>query len=179
MDVFEHIPQERRRSFLTELYRVCKKAVIVCFPYLAPEVAQAERDVNDMYRDLFGEDHPWLIEHIENGLPDREEVETVLEEEGIRFTSFTHGNIAVWNRMIVLNFFIDEDAFSEIVSKINLYYNRRVYEKDTGNIDYRVFYVLEKSPDLAGVIQNPFAGKQVTDEDLAPVNRALEIITSS
>lgn len=176
MDVFEHIPRGKRRSFITELYRVCKTAVIMSFPYNAPEVVQTEHEVNDMYRDLFGQDHPWLIEHIENGLPDREKTERVLNEEGIRFTSFTHGNVEVWNRMIVLNFFIDEDAFSEVVSNVNLYYNRKVYEKDTGDVDYRVFYVMEKSPDIAGITTNPFAGKHVTNEDIAPINRALELI---
>ena len=132
MDVFEHIPPEKRAAFLTEVARVSKTAAVICFPYNATEVAAAEAEVNDMYRELFGESHPWLREHIENGLPDRTKVEEVLNNANIRHVSFTHGSLAVWKRMIVLNFFIDEEAFNEAAEEYhearlnrNRFINRR------------------------------------------------------
>ena len=176
MDVFEHVPQEKRKAFLTELYRVCKTAAVICFPYNAPAVVQAEREVNDMHRELFGEDHPWLVEHMANGLPDRALVDEVLSESGIRFTAFTHGSVAVWKRMLVLNYFAEEDDFSGLVTQTNLYYNRNLYARDTDNADYRVFYILEKNPERAGSAGNPFAGKHLTDADLAPIDDALNQI---
>lgn len=182
MDVFEHIPKERRKPFLTELYRVCKTAAVICFPYNAPAVAQAEHEVNNMHRELSGEDHPWLVEHIANGLPDRAMVEEVLNEAGISFTAFTHGSVAVWKRMLVLNYFADEEEFAGIVTDANLYYNRNLYAKDSAKssasqgTDYRVFYILEKSPDISGKIHNPFAGRHLSDADLAPIDNALNRI---
>ena len=200
MDVFEHIPKERRKAFLTELYRVCKTAAVICFPYNAPAVVQAEHEVNEMHCELFGEDHPWLIEHMENGLPDRAFVDNTLTEAGIRFTAFTHGSVAVWKRMLVLNYFAEEEEFAEVVTEANLYYNRNLYDRDcagdgdTGrhaghaghdsgveidafqNADYRVFYILEKSPKISGRIRNPFAGRHLSDADLAPVDNALNRI---
>lgn len=178
MDVFEHIPQDKRAAFLTEVARVSKVAAVICFPYNAPEVAVAEEEVNGMYRELFGESHPWLREHIENGLPDRNLVENVLNENGIAHTSFTHGSLSVWKRMIVLNFFIDEEAFNAAASEANIHYNRRVYPFDTAaDADYRVFYVLAKQKDLPDAIQNPFAGKHISMADLSPIDRALNLIS--
>ena len=176
MDVFEHIPKDRRKQFLTELYRVCNKAAVICFPYNAPAVVQAEQEVNEMHRELFGEDHPWLVEHMANGLPDRDVVDNVLKEAGIRFTAFTHGSVAVWKRMLVLNYFAEEDAFADLVTQTNLYYNRNVYGRDTDGADYRIFYVLVKAPECEIPIPNPFAGKQLTDRDLAPIDDALRQI---
>lgn len=179
LDVFEHIPQERRKPFLTELYRVCKTAAIISFPYNTPENAQAELEVNEMYRELFGEDHPWLIEHMENGLPDRAFADSVLTEAGIPFTAFTHGSVAVWKRMLVLNYFADEDAFSGLVTDTNLYYNRNLYARDTVSVagtDYRVFFILEKAPEIKGTVRNPFEGQHLSDADIAPIDDALNRI---
>lgn len=176
LDVFEHVPAEKRARFLTELYRVCRYGVVISFPYYASEVEQAEKGVNDMYKDLYGEDHPWLAEHIANGLPDREKAEAVLRENGISFTSFTHGNLTLWMKLLILSFFAEEDRFADAVTEANLYYNRNLYAQDTHDVDYRVFYVLEKAPALQGKIANPFADAHLTEEMVAPVDRALQTI---
>lgn len=43
--------------------------------------------------------------------------------------------------------------------------------------DYRVFYVLSKSLEVAEHIRNPFAGKSVSSADLSPIDRALNLIS--
>lgn len=49
----------------------------MCFPIGNEVTEAAERKVNERYKELFGEDHRWLIEHIENGLPVLADVEKV------------------------------------------------------------------------------------------------------
>lgn len=66
------VPASRRERLLAELCRVARHAVVVAGPFDAPEVAAAERGLNDAYRAAHGSDHPRLGRHLERGLPDAE-----------------------------------------------------------------------------------------------------------
>lgn len=143
-DVFEHIPAERRKAFVSELYRVCQKAVIMCFPNKNYEVEEAEKRANNLYLEAFGKPNPWLIEHIENGLPDRVKLENYLDAHNITYEVFTHGEIKLWERMNYLCSYIDNDEIRQIISDANFEYNREHYSKDIGQNNYRAFYILKK-----------------------------------
>lgn len=75
LDALEHVPPAARANFVAELIRVTARRLILCCPYGTPEHAAAELEISAWYRDLTGEAHPWLVEHLENGLPTQTELE--------------------------------------------------------------------------------------------------------
>jgi hypothetical protein len=69
VDTLEHVPPAQRRIFLAELCRVSARFVIVAAPFHHPATERVERQLNDCHRRLFRTPHPWLDEHVQNGLP--------------------------------------------------------------------------------------------------------------
>lgn len=147
-DVFEHIPQELRKKFVSELYRVVKYSVIMCFPFSADYVEEAEVRVNQYYKTLTGEDYIWLYEHIDNGLPKRDELEKQLNDLGIHFAVFEHGDVEIWEEMLQNHFFAVQ--YPELIpyrEKIDDYYDKYIYDIDVSEENYRSFYLLFKGKD--------------------------------
>lgn len=72
IDTLEHVPREGRGNFVNELTRVSKSLVILAAPFHHNATANVERLLDRAHRDLFGEAHPWLGEHVEHGLPSLE-----------------------------------------------------------------------------------------------------------
>lgn len=78
LDVLEHIPTRQRKVFIEEMLRVANRDVVFCTPLGTELHSNIEKELNDAWRREFGEDHPYLKEHIENGLPTLPEIETIL-----------------------------------------------------------------------------------------------------
>lgn len=100
VEMLEHVPEEMRRRALEELFRVTAPGgrLIVTFP--ADEAGERlDRRFNEAYRRRFGEDHPWLAEHLSNGLPSTEKVRAMAERTVGGTGSVTvvkHGWAPVW-----------------------------------------------------------------------------------
>jgi hypothetical protein len=101
LDALEHVPPPARAGFVAELVRVASARVVLCCPLGTPEHVAAEQHVAAWYRDLTGEDHPWLVEHLANGLPHQDELERWFADAAgpgdavrLRF----HGDFRVINR---------------------------------------------------------------------------------
>lgn len=74
-DVFEHIEKNKRRKFIEECTRVARIGVACAAPFESEFNTNAEVELNDIHKQIFdGEDHPWLREHIDNGLPYKDQV---------------------------------------------------------------------------------------------------------
>ena len=149
-DVFEHVSAEKRERFLLEAYRVAKKGVILCFPQDTKDVAAAENRVNTYYKTMAGEDFIWLKEHSVCGLPDTNEVDSILRKKQITYFKFQHGDITTWEKMWYCHFttvFTPETV--EYRADIDHYYNSKLYSSDVSDSNYRVFYVLSKLDDTA------------------------------
>jgi ubiquinone/menaquinone biosynthesis C-methylase UbiE len=69
IDVFEHVAPDERQTFVSEITRVARKLVILAAPFHHNATAQVERLLDKCHQTLFGAAHPWLSEHVENGLP--------------------------------------------------------------------------------------------------------------
>jgi len=93
LDVLEHIPPDDRHRFVHEMLRVCAGRLVLCCPLGSPEHTAAERDVDAWYHELAGEHHPWLEEHLANGLPTLEELQGIFaaHDGPVRFAF--HGNL--------------------------------------------------------------------------------------
>jgi SAM-dependent methyltransferase len=75
LEMVEHLPAEAREPAFREMLRVLKPGgrLVVTFPAGAT-AARLDAWLNDAYRRRHGRDHPWAVEHLENGLPDADEV---------------------------------------------------------------------------------------------------------
>lgn len=81
LDMFEHLPPGLRRPALSEMLRLLAPGgrLILGFP-AGPVAAKLDRRLNDSFVRHHDMPHPWLVEHIEQGLPDPNEVESTLRE---------------------------------------------------------------------------------------------------
>lgn len=144
-DVLEHVPSEKRIAFISEAVRVSKIGAILCFPNNTEEVKNTELRVNAYYKAINGIDHYWLNEHIQNGLPDKNEIEAFLKGNNLDFYSFCIGSVEIWEKMWYCCFDSLMSDMWEYKSLIDNYYNKNIYPYDIGENCYRVFYVISKN----------------------------------
>jgi len=95
-DTLEHIEARSRERFLKELLRMASHCVILGAPFHSPEVVRAESLVNKFHLALRGEEHPWLREHIEKGLPDERRLVAYLKSRNMHFRRITTNRIENW-----------------------------------------------------------------------------------
>ena len=154
-DVFEHILPEKRNDFLRENVRVAKLGTILVAPFWSKEVEQAEINANENYKILTGgEDHIWLKEHIENGLPKEAVVEDFIKLKKIQFEKIENNRLFLWEILIGLSFIVSRN-YSEKIKKefenFNYFYNSKVFPFDFSNPSYRKVYLIKKYEFLKGL----------------------------
>lgn len=148
-DVFEHIEPSRRDEFLTENLRVAKSGVILGAVFHSPERELAEKYANESYRYLSGgEDHFWLKEHIDNGLPQSSELEGLLGKKGHAFQKIPNNNLRLWEYLLCSTFVLLAAGKIEKIKDFNEFYNDRIYPRDHGEGSYRTIYFIKKSEGL-------------------------------
>lgn len=84
-DVLEHVPGAMRASHVTELVRVARSRVVMCFPAWSPQKEEAERRLQGRLADL-GVEFDFLDEHVELGLPHVGEVVAAVRDADPRAT---------------------------------------------------------------------------------------------
>lgn len=82
LDTLEHIPPADRAAFIAELLRICSDRLVLCCPLGGPEHDAAEREMQDWHVRAVGTPHPWLEEHLENGLPTLADLERWVRDAG-------------------------------------------------------------------------------------------------
>ncbi len=157
-DVLEHIPYDKRDNFLKETNRVAKLASFHCFPNNTAFVRQAEKRCNEYYKFLYKEEHPWLIEHIENGLPNKDEICSLLDKNNIAYTYFEHGDILLWEKLtrntILFNCYnMKKVPFLDNIHEI---YKEHIYLHDKSKYNYRIFLVSSSDSRFCQEIKNEF-----------------------
>lgn len=98
LDVLEHVPPADRSSFVRELVRVSRERTVMCCPLGSPDHSDAENEIQAWFRSVTGDDHPWLAEHIDNGLPSLDELRELLAAVAGRTTFMFHGDFRDVNR---------------------------------------------------------------------------------
>ena len=152
-DVFEHIPSDKREAFLKETKRAAKILCLHCFPFKSNSVKSAEIRTNEYYKSIFGQDHIWLVEHIENGLPDIDEIKKIISNMNENYFMFEHGDIMLWEEMTKSTFYsyIRPELIS-FQSRIDDFYKESVFLNDTGENNYRKFLVISDNKELSDFI---------------------------
>ena len=100
LDALEHVPPGDRAAFVAELVRVTRRRLVLCCPLGTPDHAEAEREIQAWHRELTGADHPWLVEHLDNGLPTQSDLERMLAAAcgpGDRGQLLYHGDFRITN----------------------------------------------------------------------------------
>ena len=147
LDVFEHIFPDRREAFLSELNRVSKIGFVLGAPFQdkLDEVHRCEERISEAYRVLYGIEHLWLKEHIENGLPNLDAAEKILTRLNIRYEVFSHGSLDVWEKMMYMQIMADYDKnLSLYFSTVSEYYNEMLFVSDYADRSYRKFIIADK-----------------------------------
>lgn len=149
MDVLEHIPDDKKVSFIRECYRVAKDLIIIAGPFDTPETDQAERMANDFFRSMHGRDHPWLIEHFQQNKPKRSMIEAEIKRFGCSYLRFESNALPLWLRLILLNFIPHNLVDGAKIKELNSYYNENMIKLgDFDSPGYRWFYIIYKNPKL-------------------------------
>lgn len=147
-DVLEHIPGKDRERFLLEMLRVSSKGVIICAPFDNPGNGELEQKMNDYYAHLTGQQHRWLREHIDNGLPSEKEVEKTLKKHGYGFVKFRHFSPQVWESIVGQHLlhaaFGDSEQLSSMVHKMYKVYYDTLCSLDFTPDGYRTFFWISK-----------------------------------
>lgn len=142
LDVFEHIPIDKRDQFIKEINRVSKECFIVAAPFYSLEVQEAEKRLNELFKVVYNTDYRWLQEHIQNGLPILSKVETLLKNMNISYSIYEHGNLQIWERMTRMHFLsVLDKKLQDYRMYIDEYYNEYIEPFDYNSNSYRKFII--------------------------------------
>ncbi len=95
LDALEHVPPASRAGFVAEMLRVTERRSVLCCPLGSPEHDALEAEIDGWYRELTGDGHPWLREHLEHGLPTLESIRALYEQAGAAVEFRFHGDARV------------------------------------------------------------------------------------
>lgn len=95
-DMLEHVNPGDYPKILDEMLRVSKKYLIIGAPFQTPLTVKAEEQIRSQFFANAGVEHPFLIEHETNGLPDEQSFEKLLTKRGVNFMKIKEGNLMNW-----------------------------------------------------------------------------------
>lgn len=128
IDTLEHVPKGGREAFIGELIRVARRYVYLATP--TDSAAEVEGFIHTLTKD------PYLEEHIRQGLPDIEMVESYLKNKGLEYRTYKNGYLGSWFGMLLLRHF----GPKEMLPFINRFYNQNFYEYDHSQPAYRIIF---------------------------------------
>lgn len=145
-DAFERVIPAAREKYLSELWRVARKGVLLVSPFEGDGVREAEELASKFSRYLGGQTCVRMEEHAEHGLPELDEARTFYEELGNSVTTLPNGYLPHWLTMTCLVAYgaQAQNGFSRIVREANNFYNRFLYEHDNAEPCYRYAVVALK-----------------------------------
>ena len=164
-DMFEHIKPDERETFLNELDRVSGEMFIIACPFSGPEIEEAEALVNSFHKDLFGDEHKWLVQHRENGLPSLERLRTWISSKSYGAEVLQNGSLDSWLPMMFLGTYLGKHNEWEIYFRLNSIYVRDIYSGDNYSPSYRNMIVVKK--DRAEIKDTHTSGDMHGKKDLS------------
>ena len=170
LDVLEHVPDNARESFLFEAHRVSKYMAIMCFPYDSLYNSSAEKCANNYYKAIYGCDHIWLKEHIENGLPKLDAIRHLMNKTEINYTLVHHGSTMLWEEMIKALFAsYHSNKYFDLMESLDEFYAEYIYRHDMVQKSYRVFLMMGRDNKEIKKIEeylNHYFDGDIAQEDL-------------
>jgi len=157
-DTLEHITATDRQAFLHELLRIARGAILLCFPFCTPLNEACERLIYRFIQMRKQVELPALREHVELGLPKIETVRQWLEETGLPFRIWNHGNTMVWLRMMLTKNHLWAQGAPEFGQELDAIFNLSFAAGDYLEPCYRAFVAVSKEPKNDAVILNGIDG---------------------
>jgi hypothetical protein len=143
LDVFEHVRPEQRTLFLDTLLDMPRQWLILGCPCANPAIIEAEEVLDEFIRYKTGYRHQFIAEHRQFGLPVQEAIEQKLREKKLDFLSMPNGCLHRWLFMQCLTFFLSTFHSSQLLERINRYYNLNLYRHDRRDPAYRKIFVID------------------------------------
>jgi O-antigen biosynthesis protein len=143
LDTLEHIPDEQRPAFLSELLRVTRDGLYLAFPFDSPSNRWAESIVVGYANVVLKDPIPALLEHRQFGLPDRESVARVFSGNTYPWIGFAQGNTDVW-LLMMLTYHSLRMPGTDFVHELNRRFNQVYAAEDWAEPHYRAGYLLSK-----------------------------------
>lgn len=152
-DVLEHIPEEKRASFLENLLSVSKNFLILGAPFQGKNNELAEKILFEFIELTLQAKHKELEEHTQHGLPRRKEVESFLKERELPYCDFPSGYLNNWLLfMMVKHYLLSLPRSQRLMANIDRYYNTSFYESDQRAPAYRHMFVAAKNKKYSSVL---------------------------
>ena len=96
LDVLEHVPEDARPKFLSEMVRVSRDSVFLCAPFRGPENDTSDELLSEQLRRVYGAVQEQLREHRLHGLPDSEAIDRQLAGLVPAGGGFSYGSLLTW-----------------------------------------------------------------------------------
>ncbi len=104
-DTLEHVGDSEQAA--RELARVARHAAVISAPWKSEATEAIERRLDEWHRRITGQPHPWLSEHRERGLPDRDAVAGVFRTRGWHTVELACGNLWEWTLLQIAPLALD------------------------------------------------------------------------
>lgn len=189
-DVLEHIPKAKRESFIKESARVANKGFFIAAPTDDADglVSLVEHEVNDVFKIVNGQNHRWLKEHIENGIPNNQFIENIITKQGLFYTVIKSNDLINW-LSIQSTFFIKSvldkpdnflkdkylPTFYRLHQNINESYNKNYsfLENQNGSLSYRTVYFVSSDQKSTKLVEKYLIKHMVSSSSGGTTNKAL------
>lgn len=148
-DLMEHTPEADRKKIYQELCRVSRNLVIIGAPFKKELVQNLEHIIAQQYWENTGNKHPFLMEHSQNGLPSKEELEEFLKQKNYDYLGIEEGNLVNWVLQQLVTGSKQGEPEAENITRFNEYFNEHLLE--LGNLEeptYRTIYCIMKEGKL-------------------------------
>ncbi len=135
MDVFEHIPREKRTPYIEELLRISNEAVLIGFPCGRKSLKSDLRQRN-IIRFFKRKVPAWLEEHIDGEYPGEKELDIMLKRRKLKYVTFGNESIIIHNLIQYFEMFTKGTSFFDFLlpmaflvrlSTLGRYFYRKVY----------------------------------------------------
>jgi len=141
-DTLEHIRPNQRRGFLREMARVCRRAVLLSFPFFTPLNQACDRLIQSLIRVRRKPELKALTEHLELGLPRLDQVREWIAELGLPAQLWTHGNAFVWLHMMAAKNHFWAQGAPELGRELDYVFNAGFAAQDYQEPCYRCYVLL-------------------------------------
>src|SRR5207249_2511804 len=143
VDVLEHTAREGGRFFVAECLGVARGGLVLTCLNGVDVVVAAEQLAAKAYQFRHGRPHPCLSEHDQCGLPQSEEVLSLLQEIGYPHTVFDNAPLDIWLPMMILSEnLLERKALSECQHRLNQLFFAS--ERNGESVPYRKVYIVAK-----------------------------------
>jgi len=168
LDTLEHVKEKNK--FLNDLTGLAP-TLILCAPFYSKEIVDAEKNLNNYYKNFTQKNHLWLNEHLKFGLPNREDLYKLAKKNKLFIEESGSNSINNWLAFMRPNLLPAMTPIdNKIVSEINVFYNEHYQELgDLQGDCYRRVFILS---------QNKIAlNTKLVDIDINIKNKWLEMLT--